>query len=178
MIHSDDLTQAQRQIDEAWMRLALEEADKAAAIGEVPIGAVLVKDGQLIASAFNLRERDHAATAHAELLVIQEANRLVGAWRLTGSTLYVTVEPCPMCSGAIILSRVDRVVYGTTDPKAGCAGSLMNLVEDSRFNHRVELVAGVLEEECRQKMKDFFQGLRLRNKARKQANQAADKDAQ
>ncbi|UUX33125.1 tRNA adenosine(34) deaminase TadA [Fundicoccus culcitae] len=150
--------------DEFWMRQALEEAAKAGAIGEVPIGAVIVKDNQLIATGHNLREINHAALAHAEMVAIQAANEALGAWRLEGATLYVTLEPCPMCAGAMIMSRVSRVVYGASDPKAGCAGSLMNLLEDERFNHQPELVAGVLADESSQMLKNFFKTLRDRKK--------------
>lgn len=158
---------------EYWMQQALELADQAQALGEVPIGALLVKDGVLLASAYNLREVNHQATAHAELLAIEVANQALGAWRLEGCTLYVTLEPCPMCAGALVLSRVDQVVYGASDPKGGCAGSLMNLLEDSRFNHQPQVIRGVLEAQCSDKLKTFFQGLRKRNKLRKeQAKQA------
>lgn len=166
---------SQEAIDNYWMGVALEEAAKAAELGEVPIGAVLIRDNQVLAQAHNLRELDHSATAHAELLAIQAANQVTGAWRLANTTLYVTVEPCPMCAGAIIMSRVERVVYGTVDAKAGCAGSLMNLLEDQRFNHQPLVVSGVLENECRQIMKDFFKGLRQRNKVRKEAIQEQDR---
>lgn len=162
-----DINQA--TIDEHWMRVAIEEAKKASDIGEVPIGAVIVKDNQLIAKAHNLREVDQQAVAHAELLAIQEANHILEKWRLEGATLYVTLEPCPMCAGAIIMSRLDRVVFGAKDPKAGCAGSLMNLLTDQRFNHQAEVVEGVLAEECSQLLKSFFKSLRERNKRLKLA---------
>lgn len=154
-------------IHEKWMRLALNQAEFAAQIGEVPIGAVIVIEDQLIAKAHNLRELNNMATAHAELLVINDANQKLEKWRLEDATLYVTLEPCPMCAGAIILSRLKRVVYGAKDPKGGCVGSLMNLLEDPRFNHQPEVIAGVLEKECGQVLKEFFKKLRVRNKARK-----------
>ena len=124
-------------IHEKWMKYALEEAKKAEAIGEVPIGAVIVKDDKIIARAYNRREVDHQALAHAELAVIKEACKVFGNWRLTGCALYVTLEPCPMCAGAIMQSRIDTVVFGASDPKAGCAGTLMNLLDEPRFNHRI-----------------------------------------
>lgn len=146
--------------DEPFMRKAIEEAKQAAAIGEVPIGAVVEKDGEIISSAHNLRETEQRATAHAELLAIEEACRVTGYWRLTGCTLYVTLEPCAMCSGAVVQSRIGRVVYGAADPKAGCAGTLMNLLEEDRFNHRAEVTSGVLAAECGELLSDFFKTLR------------------
>lgn len=148
--------------DERFMRLAIVEAKKAETLGEVPIGAVIVKDNQVIARGHNRREQLQEPTAHAELLAIIEASRKLGSWRLTGCTLYVTLEPCPMCAGAIVLARVDRLVYGAPDPKAGCAGTLMNLVQEARFNHRAEVESGVLREACGRLLSDFFQKLRSR----------------
>ncbi|WP_408607830.1 tRNA adenosine(34) deaminase TadA [Bacillus xiapuensis] len=155
--------------DEFYMRLALAEARKAGELGEVPIGAVIVYEGEVISSAFNLRETTQKAAAHAEMLAIEQACEKLGTWRLEKAELYVTLEPCPMCSGAIILSRVARVVYGAKDPKAGCAGTLMNLLEDSRFNHQSQVVSGVLAQECGQILTDFFRELRRRKKAEKKA---------
>ncbi len=146
--------------DEDWMKLALLEASKAAEIGEVPIGAIIVQDGTIVGSGYNRREIDRDPTAHAEMIAIREASRNLGGWRLLNSTLYVTLEPCQMCAGAIVQGRVERVVYGASDPKAGCAGTLMNLLQEERFNHQVHLVRGVLEEECSQVLKDFFRHLR------------------
>lgn len=146
------------------MQMALDEAHLAAAIDEVPIGAVLVIDDVVVAKAHNLRESKQQAAAHAELLVIEQACEAIGSWRLENSTLYVTLEPCPMCAGAILMSRVKRVVYGAADPKAGCAGTLMNLLTDERFNHRCEVTAGLLEEECGQLLTNFFRKLRQRKK--------------
>jgi tRNA(adenine34) deaminase len=154
--------------DEFYMELALKEAEKAAAIGEVPIGAVLVKDDQILARAHNLRETEQRAVAHAELLAIDQACKETGAWRLEGTTLYVTLEPCAMCSGAIVLSRVDRVVYGAADPKGGCAGTLMNLLQEDRFNHQCEVAAGVKEEECGKILSSFFKNLRDRKRKEKE----------
>ncbi len=154
-------------MDEFFMNLAIEEAKKAENIGEVPIGAVIVKNNQVIASAYNLRETTQNAVTHAELIAIEKACKEIGSWRLEDTTLYVTLEPCPMCSGAILLSRVKRVVYGAFDPKAGCAGTLMNLLEDSRFNHQCEVVPGVLEEKCGTMLTEFFRNLRQRKKEQK-----------
>ncbi|OCA89372.1 tRNA adenosine(34) deaminase TadA [Pseudobacillus wudalianchiensis] len=153
--------------DEFYMKLAIEEAKKAESLGEVPIGAVIVLNGEVIASAYNLRETTQNAITHAELLAIEKACQKVGSWRLEEAELYVTLEPCPMCSGAIILSRVERVIYGAKDPKAGCAGTLMNLLEDSRFNHQSEVVSGVLEEECGNMLSNFFRELRKKKKEEK-----------
>lgn len=154
--------------DEYFMGLAIEEAKKAESINEVPIGAVIVLDGKVISSAYNLRETEQRSIAHAELLAIDKACRQIGSWRLEDATLYVTLEPCPMCAGAIVLSRVKRVVYGAKDPKGGCAGTLMNLLQDERFNHQVEVTSGVIEEECGVLLSTFFKGIRNRKKQSKQ----------
>ncbi|ASS67750.1 MULTISPECIES: tRNA adenosine(34) deaminase TadA [unclassified Paenibacillus] len=146
--------------DERWMREAIAEARKAEAIGEVPIGAVIVHEGKIIGRGHNLRESLPDSTAHAEMLAIREASRSLAAWRLLDCTLYVTLEPCPMCAGALVQSRVKRVVYGAPDPKAGCAGTLMNLLDEPRFNHEAELTSGVLQEECASLLTDFFRRLR------------------
>ncbi|MGM7685127.1 tRNA adenosine(34) deaminase TadA [Cytobacillus sp. Hm23] len=153
--------------DEYYMRLALNEAKKAEQINEVPIGAVIVKDNEIIASAFNLREREQRSLAHAELLAIDEACKSIGSWRLENTTLYVTLEPCPMCAGAIVLSRIQRVVYGAKDPKGGCAGTIMNLLDEKRFNHQVEVERGILEKECGSILTTFFNNIRKRNKEKK-----------
>lgn len=152
--------------DEYYMRLAIEEAKKAEKIGEVPIGAVIVKDGEVVARAHNLRETMQRAVAHAEVLAIDQACQRIGSWRLEDTTLYVTLEPCAMCAGAIVLSRVKRVVFGASDPKGGCAGTLMNLLQEKRFNHQTEVVSGVLQEECGQMLSEFFRKLRLKKKQR------------
>lgn len=152
---------------EDWMRLALEQADHAAILNEVPIGAVIVKDNEVISAAFNLRETNQDSLAHAELLAIKRACDALGTWRLEDCTLYVTLEPCPMCAGAIVQSRIPTVVYGAKDEKAGCAGTLMNLLEEPRFNHRCEVIAGVLEHECGDRLTRFFKELRIRKKAKK-----------
>jgi tRNA(adenine34) deaminase len=156
--------------DQLFMQMAINEAIEAGKKGEVPIGAVIVKDGDVIAKGSNLRETNQNALAHAEIIAINKACEHVGYWRLTECTLYVTLEPCQMCAGAIIQSRIDRVVFGASDPKAGCAGSLYNLLQDNRFNHVVELESGVLEEECSHLLKDFFKQLRLKKKEHKNAN--------
>jgi tRNA(adenine34) deaminase len=148
-----------------FMRQAIEEAQKAVEVDEVPIGAVVVMGDRVIAGAHNLRETLQDATAHAELLAIREACEKLGTWRLIGCSLYVTLEPCPMCAGAIILSRVDRVVFGAKDPKGGACGSLINLPADERFNHRPEVVAGVLADECGDMLKKFFQAKRISEKS-------------
>lgn len=146
--------------DVRWMREAIAEAHKAESLGEVPIGAVVVRDGLVVGRGHNLRETSRDATAHAEMLAIRDACSRLGAWRLLDCTLYVTLEPCPMCAGAIVQSRLPRVVFGAADPKAGCAGTLMNLLREPRFNHRAEVTAGVLADECAQLLRRFFQNLR------------------
>lgn len=153
--------------DEYFMNLAIQEAKLAEEIGEVPIGAVLVVDDAIVAKAHNLRETEQRSIAHAEILAIDEACRKLGTWRLEGSALYVTLEPCPMCSGAIVLSRIERVVFGAFDPKAGCAGTLMNLLNEPRFNHQVEVISGVKQEECSKILTHFFKKLREEKKQQK-----------
>ncbi|MDD2295100.1 MAG: tRNA adenosine(34) deaminase TadA [Eubacteriales bacterium] len=143
-----------------YMGIALEEAQKAFEKGEVPVGAVVVKGEDIIGRGHNLVESIKDPTAHAEILAIRQAAETLGGWRLTGCDLYVTVEPCAMCAGAIVLSRISRLFIGTPDPKAGACFSVNNLVTDSRLNHQVELSDGILEEECRQLMRQFFRQLR------------------
>ncbi len=138
------------------MRKALEEAQKAFDKDEVPVGAVIVRKGEIIAAAYNCREISKDATAHAEILAIKEACEALGGWRLIDCDMYVTLEPCVMCSGAILQARIERLYIGTMDPKGGAAGSTLNLFEDYHFNHRTEVVKGILEEECSQILKDFF----------------------
>ena len=138
------------------MGQALKLAQQAAEKGEVPVGALLVRGDVLIAEAFNLREAHGSPIAHAEMLVLQAASEKIGNWRFVDTTLYVTLEPCPMCAGAIVLARIPRVVYATTDPKSGAAGTLYNILQDERLNHRVELVSGVLAEESGALLKSFF----------------------
>ncbi|MGG0390617.1 tRNA adenosine(34) deaminase TadA [Priestia megaterium] len=153
--------------DEKYMRLAIDEALKAKDKLEVPIGAVIIQNDEVVASAYNLRETEQRSVAHAELLAIDEACKKLGTWRLEDATLYVTLEPCPMCAGAIVLSRVKRVVFGAYDPKGGCAGTLLNLLEFEKFNHQAQVVGGMLEEECGSLLTTFFRELRQRKKAGK-----------
>jgi tRNA(adenine34) deaminase len=151
-------------VDERFMRLALEQARSAFALGEVPIGAVVVCDGQVVASGSNRREIDADPTAHAELMAVREASLALGRWRLEGCTVYVTLEPCPMCAGALHAARVDRCVYGAVDPKAGALGTLYDIASDERLNHRYEVTAGVLADESSALLKEFFTGLRARGR--------------
>ena len=155
------------QEKEFFMREALKEAQKAYDHAEVPIGAVVVLNGEIIGRGHNLREKEQDATLHAEIKAIRQANQHLGSWRLEDCELFVTLEPCPMCSGAMILARMKKVIFGAFDPKAGTAGTFMNLLQDSRFNHQVEVEQGVLEEECQEILRSFFKGLRERNKKRK-----------
>ena len=145
--------------DVKYMKIALSEAQSAFDNAEVPVGAVVVKDGEIIASAHNLREREKIATAHAELLAIEKACRALGTWRLSGCTLYVTLEPCPMCAGAIVNSRIDRVVFGASDSVAGCLGSVINF-NSYPFNHAFVIEGGVCEDECVQLLRTFFESKR------------------
>jgi tRNA(adenine34) deaminase len=150
--------------DRRLMTLALAQAQAAAAEDEVPIGAIIVRDGHVLAAAHNQREQLRDPTAHAEMIAITQAATALDSWRLEDCTLYVTLEPCPMCAGAIVQSRVKRVVYGADDPKAGAVKSLYHLLEDSRLNHRAEVTAGVMAEECGQVLSQFFQQKRLKKK--------------
>jgi tRNA(adenine34) deaminase len=147
---------------ERWMRLALDEAAAAEALGEVPVGAVVVRAGELVARGHNLTHTLQDPSAHAEMVAIRRAAQIIGHWRLLDCTLYVTLEPCTMCSGAIVLARVPRLVYGAPDPKAGMTGSLGNLVQHPRLNHRVDLVGGVLERACGDVLRAFFRARRRR----------------
>lgn len=146
--------------DEKYMQRAIIEAKKAQEAGEVPIGAIIVFEDEIIATGYNVRETTQSTLSHAELVAIKKANTKIGSWRLEDCTLYVTLEPCPMCAGAIIQSRIKRVVYGANDPKAGCAGTVMNLLDESRFNHQVEVTRRVLETECSSLLTTFFRELR------------------
>lgn len=148
------------ELDKKWMALALEEAEKALDQGEVPVGAVVVLGSQVISQAHNKRESLRDPTAHAEILALQKAAKNLKTWRLTNCTLYVTKEPCPMCAGAIYQARLKRLVYGTADIKGGAAGTLFNIPQDKRLNHRVEITAGVCQKECQQLLQKFFQKLR------------------
>jgi tRNA(adenine34) deaminase len=147
-------------MDKFFMNRALDEAYEAYKLDEVPIGAVIVKDGKVIGKGYNRKEVSLDTTNHAEIMAIREASKNLKNWRLTDCTMYVTVEPCPMCAGAIVNSRISELVIGAMDPKGGACGSLYNIVEDHRLNHRVEVRRGVLEEECSNIMKDFFKKLR------------------
>lgn len=146
--------------DSQFMRMALDLAHQAFRAEEVPVGAVLVQDGKILATGFNQRESTQDPTAHAELMAIRSASMALGSWRLTGTTLYVTLEPCAMCAGAIIQARISRVVFGTWDPKAGACGSICNLTAETRFNHRVSVDSDILAEDCRAILQNFFQHLR------------------
>ncbi|MBO8127839.1 MAG: nucleoside deaminase [Peptococcaceae bacterium] len=139
---------------------ALKEARKAYTLGEVPVGAVVVRDDKIIARGHNLRETTKDAAAHAEMLAMRQAAGVLGDWRLEGVTVYITLEPCPMCAGALVQFRVPRLVFGAYDPKAGAAGTVVDLLRDERFNHQVEVIPGVLEEECRAILQQFFKELR------------------
>ena len=150
--------------DEKYMREAIKQAKKAYALEEVPIGCVLVYEGKIIGRGYNRRTVDRNTLAHAELLAIRKAGRKLDDWRLDGCTMYVTLEPCQMCAGAIVQARIKRVVVGCMNPKAGCAGSVLNLLQMEEFNHQTELTTGVLEEECSQMMKAFFKELREKKK--------------
>ena len=150
----------ERPEDQVWMMEALAEARRAAEIGEVPIGAIVVLNGEILGRGHNRREIDGDPLAHAEVLAIRAAAWRMGGWRLSGATMYVTLEPCPMCAGALVNSRIQRLVYGAADPKAGYCGSLGNLVQDPRLNHRLEVTAGVLESESAALLRGFFASLR------------------
>ena len=147
-------------LDEHFMRLALREAEQSLEHGDVPIGAVVVAAGEVIAGAHNERELRQDPTAHAEVLALREAARVLGSWRVLDSVLYVTLEPCAMCAGAIVLARVPRVVYGAADPKAGAAGSVLDVLSDPRLNHRPDVAGGLLAEECAALLSVFFQSRR------------------
>ena len=151
-----------RSVHEYWMRQAILLAHEAEKLGEVPIGAIIVRGDDVLGRGYNLREQTMDPTAHAEMIAIRDASQELDAWRLLECRLYVTLEPCPMCAGAIVQSRIPQVIYGTTDPKAGCAGTLMNLLQEPRFNHRTEVIPNVLQEECSQLLTQFFRKLRNR----------------
>lgn len=151
----------QEQEDIRFMREAIRQAKKAGKLSEVPIGCVLVHDGEIVARGYNRRNTDKTTLAHAEIAVIRKASRVFGDWRLENCTLYVTLEPCPMCAGAIVQARIPRVVAGCMNPKAGCAGSVLNILDTPGLNHKVKFEKGVLEKECSELLRDFFRGLRL-----------------
>lgn len=153
--------------DEKYMKEAIRQAKKAWKLQEVPIGCVIVKDGHIIARGYNRRNTDKNTLSHAEIRAIQKASRVVGDWRLEECTMYITLEPCQMCAGAIVQARIPHVVIGTRNPKAGCAGSILNLLQIPQFNHQVELTEGVLEEECSSMLSNFFKNLRKLKAERK-----------
>lgn len=148
---------------EKYMKAAVRQAKKAYSIGEVPIGCVIVYNGKIIARGYNRRTIDKNTLAHAEIQAIKKACKVIGDWRLEGCTMYVTLEPCPMCAGALMQSRIDECVIGCMNPKAGCAGSVTNILEMDGFNHKVKVSRGILEDECSFLMKNFFKELRSRN---------------
>ena len=149
--------------DERFMRAAIKAAAIAEENGDVPIGAVIVYENQIIGKAYNQREQLQDPTAHAEIIALTQAAAAIGSWRLEGCTIYVTLEPCPMCAGALVLSRMDRLIFGCDDSKAGACKSLYNIVQDERLNHRLEVTSGVLREECSRLLQDFFQKRRTEN---------------
>ena len=159
--------------DEKYMKEAIKQAKKAAAIEEVPIGCVIVCEDKIIARGYNKRNLNKNTLAHAEIIAMNKASKVIGDWRLEGCTMYVTLEPCPMCAGAIVQARIPRVVIGSMNPKAGCAGSVLNVLQTEGFNHQVELETGVLGMECSEMLSSFFRELRKLKKARKkQADQS------
>lgn len=155
-------------VQEKYMKEALKQAKKAYALGEVPIGCVIVCQGKIIGRGYNRRNTDKNTLAHAEITAINKASKFIGDWRLEDCTLYVTLEPCQMCAGAIVQARIPEVVMGCMNPKAGCAGSILNVLEMPEFNHQVSVTRGVLEQECSDMLKTFFSELRIRNKAEKE----------
>ncbi|MGN1160519.1 MAG: tRNA adenosine(34) deaminase TadA [Lachnospiraceae bacterium] len=161
--------------DMKYMRAAIREAKKAYALGEVPIGCVIVYQDKIIGRGYNRRNTDKSTLAHAEITAIRKASKKMGDWRLEDCTLYVTLEPCQMCAGAIVQARVKRVVMACMNPKAGCAGSILNILDMPQFNHQVEMTKGVLEEECSTMLSTFFKELRIRNKREKEQREQADR---
>ena len=159
------------------MKAALAQAKKAAAIDEVPIGCVIVYEGKIIARGYNKRNKEKNTLSHAEMNAIRKASKYLGDWRLEGCTMYITLEPCPMCAGAIVQARIDKIVIGSMNPKAGCAGSVLNLLEMDGFNHKVEVERGVLEEECSTMLSGFFKELRMEKaKAKAKAKELEEND--
>jgi len=157
------MEQTQEQIDERYMRMAIDAAQVAEENGDVPIGAVIVYQSQVIGRAYNQREQLKDPTAHAEIIALTQAASFIGSWRLHGCTIYVTLEPCPMCAGALVLGRLDRLVYGCPDPKTGACGSLYDIVRDERLNHRLEVTPSVLADDCAALLQAFFQKRRPNN---------------
>lgn len=167
-------TTVMTNITEKYMKEALRQAKKAYALGEVPIGCVIVHEGQIIGRGYNRRNTDKNTLAHAEITAINKASKKIGDWRLEDCTLYVTLEPCQMCAGAIVQARIPHVVMGCMNPKAGCAGSILNILDMPEFNHQVAVTRGILEEECSEMLKTFFTELRVRNKAEREAKKLAE----
>ena len=161
-----------KSVEEKYMKEALKQAKKAYALGEVPIGCVIVHEGKIIGRGYNRRNTDKNTLAHAEITAINKASKVIGDWRLEECTLYVTLEPCQMCAGAIVQARIPEVVMGCMNPKAGCAGSILNILEMPQFNHQVKVTRGILGEECSQMLKTFFEELRIRNKQEKEARKS------
>ena len=157
--------------DERFMKEAIRQALKAESLDEAPIGCVIVYQGKIIARGYNRRNSDHTTTAHAEISAIRKAGKILGDWRLEGCTIYVTLEPCQMCAGAIVQARMDRAVIGCMNAKAGCAGSVLNILEHPGFNHQVQVTRGILEETCSALLTDFFRSLRLRKKEKEQTKE-------
>ena len=157
--------------DEKFMKEAIKQAKKAEAIGDVPIGCVIVHDGKIIARGYNKRNKDKTVLAHAELLAMKKACKKLGDWRLEDCTMYITLEPCQMCAGAAVQARLDRVVIGAMNAKAGCAGSIINLLDMQQFNHQIPITKGVLEQECSQILSEFFKRIRVKKKKRPLTNE-------
>ena len=166
-----------KSVEEKYMKEALKQAKKAYALGEVPIGCVIVHEGKIIGRGYNRRNTDKNTLAHAEITAINKASKVIGDWRLEECTLYVTLEPCQMCAGAIVQARIPEVVMGCMNPKAGCAGSVMNLLQVEGFNHQVKITRGVLEEECSTMLSEFFRKLREKKKQEKAARKLEQQQA-
>lgn len=162
--------------DEKYMKEALKQAKKAYELGEVPIGCVIVYQGKIVGRGYNRRNTDKNTLAHAEITAINKASKKLGDWRLEGCTLYVTLEPCQMCAGAIVQARITEVVLGSMNPKAGCGGSILNILEMPEFNHQVQVKRGVLAEECTHMLTTFFKELRIRNKQEKEQRKAEQEE--
>jgi tRNA(adenine34) deaminase len=156
---------SQESLDKRFMQMAINQAAIAEENGDVPIGAVIVHEGRIIAKAYNERQQLNDPTAHAEIIALTQASESIGSWRLHGCTIYVTLEPCPMCAGALVLARIDRLVFGTEDPKTGACGSLYNIVQDSRLNHQVQITSGILKEDCKEQLQAFFHRRRQENRS-------------
>lgn len=163
-------------IHEKYMKEALKQAKKASALGEVPIGCIIVYEDKIIGRGYNRRNTDKNTLAHAEITAINKASKKIGDWRLEGCTLYVTLEPCQMCAGAIVQARITEVVMGSMNPKAGCGGSILNILEMPQFNHQAQVTRGILEEECSYMLTSFFKELRIRNREEKKLRKMAEEN--